>query len=711
QRAVQQGRFDGPLAWPPFDGPDYIAHAVERLAALAEAIQFAHDRRVVHRDVKPQNAMLDERGELLLTDFGIALDERFGTITQTGPMQGTPFYMSPEQLRALTDPVDHRTDIYSLGVVLYEALSLQKPFDGRTSQEVFERISRFEPKPLAHWNPRVPRDLATIVEKAMEQQPPWRYASAGELAADLRRFLRHESIVARPPSPAERLRRWARRKRTPLLLAAAVLLALWIGWFAATKASQRERYRAAQFTLERGFTGDPRALPHTELVALRGQVEALARLRRDLPAELAATLERAERWFDEHRRTEIAELEAQRRSALGAPVPAVGPNVHREANVTDLAAFRLRAQRAADLHPFDTTLAALASEESTWPRLALRLHGRHPEIGGLERARVFLQPIDSYASAREAAIEVGAFPLRETAVRPGEYFVVVVMPGHFAELRRSLLPRLERYDFEVWLRPTSAVIDPLRMKEIPEGDVELRFPDAGHSGCFAAGTRTSVRAFHVDRAITSNGEFELYLQETGDAPPQLWIELGYRAPGQHQKAWEDLIAGYANWADLPAVGFTYPEALRYAEWRGMSLALHHEAERYLRGADGWLSPSEPPTGVPVPTTPGLVNALDPRPTPNGVERDMYALYLSNAKPVREPSYQQAPEGLFHALGNVAEYTASNVVERFGDQLYVAPHQVLILGASGWDSRMSGNPTGPISWRAHTKWGVDYAHVR
>lgn len=713
QRGLRTGRSEGPLAWPPFDGPDYTAHAVERLAALADAIAHAHVKGIVHRDVKPHNVMLDERGEAHLTDFGIALDERFGSLTQTGGLQGTPFYMSPEQLRTLDQSVDHRTDVYSLGVVLYEVLSLRRPFEGRTSQEVFQRISREDPPPLSRANPRVPLDLTTIVGKAMAKKPGWRYATAAELAADLRRFLRHETIVARPPSRLERCSRWTEKHRVGVLAATAIVLALALGAAVAAGFSRHAREAAEIERIERALAADPSVLPEDELIALRLRVDELAAERSALSTELARAVARAERWFEEHRRAERDLLEAQRAVILAPVLPELGAEVQREVEDTALATFHLRAERAALLHPRDPELASLARVDSTWPRLELRLHPRHPPVPGLERARVFLRRIDSYASERGEEISVGGFPLEATAVPPGEYFVVVDLPGFgFAELRRWLRPRLEPYTFDVSLRETRAVLDLERMKAIPAGSVALAFPEPGHLGCFAAGARAEVGAFHVELATASNAEFERYLRESEDAPPELWTELGYRPDGRHLPSWSDLVrARESEWNELPAVGFTYAEALSYLEWRGLSLPLHHEAERYLRGAEGWLAPNQPPSGIAAPADAGFVNAIDPRVTPAAGSRPHYELYLIHAQAVRARPYRQAPEGLFHALGNVAEYTASGVVERYGDELYVAPYQVLILGASGWDSRVCGAPSGPLSWRAHTKWGIDAAHRR
>jgi WD40 repeat protein/serine/threonine protein kinase len=195
----------------------------------AEALEYAHQQGVVHRDIKPANLMLDGRGHLWITDFGLA---RFGDdagLTMTGDVLGTLRYMSPEQARARRAVIDQRTDVYSLGVTLYEVLTLCPAFDGRDRGELLRRIAEEEPRPMRRLNPAVPRDLETIVRKAMEKDPAGRYATAGELAADLCRFLESRPITARRTSAAERARRWCQRNPVVAALVVGIALALVLG--------------------------------------------------------------------------------------------------------------------------------------------------------------------------------------------------------------------------------------------------------------------------------------------------------------------------------------------------------------------------------------------------------------------------------------------------------------------------------------------------
>ncbi|MCE9595848.1 MAG: SUMF1/EgtB/PvdO family nonheme iron enzyme [Planctomycetes bacterium] len=207
----------------------YVEQAAWITAKLADALDHAHQHGVIHRDVKPHNVLISEEGEPMLVDFGLAKDLVDQSLSKSGEIAGTPCYMSPEQALAERDRIDRRTDVFSLGVVLYEMLTLKRPFEGESSHEVFRRIVDFDPPALELQNHTVPRDLAVICRKAMEKRREDRYSSAAEFAADLRRFLAGESILARPPSLAQRTQRWVRRNRVLAASIAAGVLALSLG--------------------------------------------------------------------------------------------------------------------------------------------------------------------------------------------------------------------------------------------------------------------------------------------------------------------------------------------------------------------------------------------------------------------------------------------------------------------------------------------------
>jgi serine/threonine protein kinase/formylglycine-generating enzyme required for sulfatase activity len=192
---------------------------------IARALDVAHAARVVHRDVKPANVLITQDGTPKLVDFGIARDERFGSLSEPGDFVGTPQYMSPEQLAAGRDGVDERTDIYSLGVVLFEALSGERPYDGENPFEMLAKIQTRSPRRLRSLNPSVPVELGWIVDQAIEVDRAHRYSSARNLADDLDAFVNGRSPVhAGPKSARRRLSSWLLRRRRWVAGAVIVLL-------------------------------------------------------------------------------------------------------------------------------------------------------------------------------------------------------------------------------------------------------------------------------------------------------------------------------------------------------------------------------------------------------------------------------------------------------------------------------------------------------
>ncbi len=167
--------------------------------------------------------MIDRDGELWITDFGLARIRGGLDLTHTGDALGTPRYMSPEQALGRRTPLDGRTDIYSLGVTMYELLTLRPAFSGDDRLEVLRNIVQDEPSPPRKLDPTIPVDLETIVLKAMAKAPSDRYTTAAELATDLGRFLDNRPILARRPSLADRGAKWMRRNRALIATASAGL--------------------------------------------------------------------------------------------------------------------------------------------------------------------------------------------------------------------------------------------------------------------------------------------------------------------------------------------------------------------------------------------------------------------------------------------------------------------------------------------------------
>jgi serine/threonine protein kinase len=205
--------------------PAFYRTVVTLAVQAAEALEHAHRLGIVHRDIKPANLLVDGRGNLWITDFGLAQIQGETKMTMTGDMLGTLRYMSPEQALGNRALIDHRTDMYSLGVTLYELLTLEPAFSGQDRQELVRRISLEEPRRLRSLNKDIPSELEIIVLKAMEKDPADRYATSQELADDLRRHLENRPILARRPTVTQRMRKFIRR-HSAVAATAGVALAL-----------------------------------------------------------------------------------------------------------------------------------------------------------------------------------------------------------------------------------------------------------------------------------------------------------------------------------------------------------------------------------------------------------------------------------------------------------------------------------------------------
>ncbi|MGA0871098.1 MAG: serine/threonine-protein kinase, partial [Planctomycetota bacterium] len=239
-------------------GPLPVKHVAEIGAACARALHFAHERGVVHRDVKPGNLIQRDDGSVVITDFGLARESGSGSMTESGAIVGTPMYMAPEQVLGERDAIGSRTDVYGLGATLYTLLAGRPPFEGGSAQHVLRQVLERRPPRLANLRADVPRDLEAVLGKAMSPAPARRYGSAEEFAEDLERFLRGERVSARLPGPVGR--GWSAIRARPLLSGlCAVIAVLAIGAWALQQDRQRNRLEASLAGAERSLALASRA--------------------------------------------------------------------------------------------------------------------------------------------------------------------------------------------------------------------------------------------------------------------------------------------------------------------------------------------------------------------------------------------------------------------------------------------------------------------
>ncbi len=216
-----------PGATPPRHKPTYWQSVAQIGVQVADALDYAHKQGILHRDIKPSNLLLDLRGTVWVTDLGLAKASDQEDLTHTGDIVGTLRFMPPEAFEGKSEA---RSDVYSLGLTLYELLALRPAFDEKERNQLVKQVTTAEPPRLDRLSRSIPRDLVTIVHKAIERDVGQRYASAGELAGDLRRFLDDEPIHARRMGSLERTRRWCRRNPAVAALTAAVVAVTLLGF-------------------------------------------------------------------------------------------------------------------------------------------------------------------------------------------------------------------------------------------------------------------------------------------------------------------------------------------------------------------------------------------------------------------------------------------------------------------------------------------------
>jgi serine/threonine protein kinase/formylglycine-generating enzyme required for sulfatase activity len=608
---------------PPFESREYITAIAQVCAKIAEALQFAHAHGVVHRDVKPHNILLDRSGTPFVVDFGLAKVEELGSLTHSGEIAGTPYYMSPEQALAKRVKIDHRTDVFSLGVVLYEALSLHRPFEGSTSHEILYAITFRVPKRLRRTNPRVPRDLETVCEKAMAKSPEERYASAGELADELTRFLNHLAIHTQPVSYWKRLVQHVEHRRNwyvPSAVMAAVLVACvpaLMQW-----AERRDLELQLRPLREILASEVPDDRPIAELSHGLEQARDLRRrgLGRSVTEPAIARIEAVARGKKERG---LARLQRGLAPPQDTPL-----DRYRAASDRDYFVGLGLLREALMLLPDDPELQLWTDPRSAYPQLEF---APDPLLTG---AAVHLQAIDWLTQEVGDPVLLGVLPMQDPRpVEPGLYRITVVRDGSegpdTCEMTRNLDLRGRVYSLRPVLRSSQEVV--AGMVRVPADTYTVRDSDDPRRLPVFLARSVELPSFWIDAYEVTNAEYDLFLDETGRDPPAYWADD--ERPG---------------WDALPVVGVSFVEAQAYAEWAGKRLPTGHEWAAAARGKEGRPYPwgAEP-------------GALTERAV-LGKHSDPFdwRAYARSVLPPGSRPEDVSPFGLFDVLGNVSEWTES-----------------------------------------------------
>lgn len=364
--------------------------AAELGERLCEALYYAHSNQILHRDLKPANILINREGQPLLTDFGLAKDirEEGEGLTATGQAMGTPAYMPPEQAAGALDRIDRRSDVYSLGATLYEALGGKPPFSGPTALATMNSVVHDDAPALSSLRPGISRDLETVIHRCLEKEPSARYDSANLLADELRRFRQGEPTLARPLSAPARLGRWL--KRNPLVTGSVLILALGAGagglaayFWKVGVAQERAKQEAARVAKIRG-----------EVTELIDSIESERLSSNDDFQRVFYALVR-------HTDPKAIEVMVSRLDAVSSSLAEISRETYLEANVlTD-------AERTAGLQPIPgleeavAALGALDPGEKVPPQVSEPLAAAGKRIAEREYARFRVRVSGRRAGAQE----------------------------------------------------------------------------------------------------------------------------------------------------------------------------------------------------------------------------------------------------------------------------------------------------------------------
>ncbi len=485
--------------------------------AVAEAVHYAHERGVVHRDIKPANVILRADATPCLVDFGLARDAGNETVTGTGDLEGTPVYMSPEQVRGERARVDARTDVYALGVMLYELLSGQRPFEGETPRETLRRVEQADPTPLRRLAPGVPAPLARICHMAMEERPEDRYPTAMAMAEDLGRFLDDRPVRARAPALWRRLMRQTRR-HPRVSVGTAVVASLFAGAFLVP--GERPPAVTVELRVEAESPGPYRVFAQPlDDVGSCGPPEEVARGR--TPGEAAHEFDLVPRgWRITVARDERIFAELDRWLDAGAP------------ELQTVAYLR-------DIGP--GALAATRFEGGTW----------RSELS-------FTDPTTGAPARRSVEAELPPFDLGVRLLTCRQYRDFQVRTGRPAPLRWPSPPDQEWLDLALFLvrfedAQSLAEFHGFRLPSLAEWEWAVRGPDGWK---FPWGDVADERLDSVPLGVTPFHSQPDYADDTATGHHRWARDFYAGATGVSGRGGlQDLLAGMREWTTTPAPGW------------------------------------------------------------------------------------------------------------------------------------------------------------
>ncbi|MEQ8764810.1 MAG: bifunctional serine/threonine-protein kinase/formylglycine-generating enzyme family protein [Planctomycetota bacterium] len=652
-------------------GEPYSIRVAELVLQIAEALDHAHAQGIIHRDIKPANVLLDEAGRPRVTDFGLARVLDVESVS-TG-VAGTIHAMSPEQTKGESGGLDYRTDVYSLGVVLYELLTLQRPFEHSDPLRLIANIQNRQPPRPGSIDGQIPTALEAVCLKAMEKEREARYATARDFADDL------EKVLKRGSPRAERLfrirRAWnrCRRYRRPIVttLGLVGLGAVTIGAREIQKDWREAEELRSRVTAELQIPSAERIGQTEEIQQLQDQRKRLAgtTFGGDSNGEL---VDRVDEYLNEVQQ----DWEKRIVESLFSQLEESGP---RELLALNGGLFAESVNGVADIRRvFDEAnhVELKEPEKWLWPRVSITV-GQAAQ----STASLTIQALSMVAKAHGDPLESDLpLPVVRRPLAPGYYrFELHSEDSGLREFDRLITGFEWKVDLEL---PAAGGLRKFNEEVFIAGG-HLNGPSEMEPMCPIGAEGIDVAPFYIDAHEVTLGEFREFLEATERPAPY---------------AWQFLPAGN-EYDDYPAVYLSWYDARAYCEWVGKRLPTHAEWELAARGS----SRAEYPWQLSDEGDVNRANTAGPIRSRRGPQEGL-AVFLKEAERVDSRPDATTATGLYHMLGNVSEFTSTWIVEKSQTgAAEVRLHQVYVMGgawnADAWQSTLA----------VHRTFGSDTTH--